>query len=177
MKHVLSLIGLLLLTSCGSAENKIDPKNGLVHRSAGEQTVVMSLRVLVEQDEVRTIGIVVSNPAQVPIQSIRAWVRFDPETMTVQDLTITDARFILFAPGERTIDQEKGMVRLGGAVHEPIDDEEVLFATFTLRSSSSEAPVFAFYDWRAEGDGHTAVLSLTEDVATNILTAPPSIEL
>jgi len=176
MKHVLSLIGLLILASCGSAENQVAPDNGLVHRSAGEQTVVMSLRILVEQEEERTVGIVVSNPAQVPIQSIRAWVRFDPETVTVQDLTIADDRFILFAPGERTIDQEEGMIRLGGAVSEPIDDEEILFATFIVRSLDEDT-FLTFYDWRTEGDGHTAVLSLSEETVTNILIAPSSLEL
>ena len=176
MKYFLSLIGLLLLISCGEAEDQSVQDNGLLHGSAAEQTVSMMLRVLEEDGEEKTLGIVVENPMQEPIQSIRAWIRFDPESISVRDLTVVDGRFILFAPGERTIDTVGGMVKLGGAVTKPVTDKEILFATFIVRSLDEDI-VLTFYDWRAEGNGHVAVLSMKDNTVKNILIAPSSLEL
>ena len=170
------MLGILLITSCSSGTP--DPDNALQHGAAKEDlSARLVLRVLKDQGQVKKVGVIVLNPAGAPIQSIRSWVRFDSAALQVKDLAIEDGRFSLFAPGEREIDLAEGFVKLGGAVRKPLHDKEILFASFTIRSPSKEAPVLSFYDWKAEGDGHTAVLSLHEKSIVNILHAPPSIEL
>ena len=173
------LTGILFLSSCaggGGAETR------LKHEAVPESlTTTIALRVLESTGQVRKIGVVVLNPAAVPVQSIRAWVHFDPSQMRAHTLAIADGRFVLFAPGEREIDPMLGFVKIGGAVREPIRDTEILLATFTVQASPSreaERPVLAFYDWQAEGAGHTAVLSLGEQqYVTNTVRAPSSLDL
>ena len=121
------LIGTLLLLSSCALRGAGNPENALQHSAAAEVlTARMALRILEEQGETKTVGIVVQNPARVPIQSVRAWVRFDPEVLSVRDLVVADSRFILFPPGERTIDSEEGFLKFGGAVSNPISDPELL---------------------------------------------------
>ncbi len=173
------LIGVLLLSSCTQATTRVDPENALLHSAAAEVlTARMALRILEEQGDMRTVGIVVLNPAGTAIQSVRAWVRFDPEALLVQDLVVQENRFVLFAPGERTVDRQEGFVKFGGAVKNPLSDPELLLATFTVRLLAEDGgfdrPVLSFYDWRSEGDGHTAVLSLSENLGVLNIVQPPS---
>lgn len=176
MKKILPMIGvLLLLSSCAREPSK---DRALKHDSAPETlSAGMSMRVLEENGERKKVAIVVQNPALVPVQSVRAWVRFDPLLIDVRDLTVEDGRFILFAPGERTIDSAEGFVKIGAAVRTAITDPLITLATFTVTTHKGEKPVLTFYDWKDQGDGHTAVLSIVQGNAMNILHAPPSIEL
>lgn len=183
MRTALLTIGCLALflgTACAPAGRQPEPSSSLRHAPSPEAlTATMELRTLREERGVHTIGIVITNPEGVPIQSVRSWVRFDPLTVNVQNLSIADDRFVLFAPGERTVDTTLGLVKIGTAAREPIRDTEILVATFTVRVSArgAEAPVLAFYDWRAEGDGHTAVLSLSRGGVANVAEAPRSLAL
>jgi len=178
MKRFLIIIGLILLTSCG-AEKKQSNNNELKHAVALDSlTARLELRLMQKIQGVSTIGIVIHNPSRAPIQSVRSWVQFDPSAMRIRDLGIVESRFALFAPGERMIDSSEGFVKLGAAAQTPITDEEIVFATFTVRLASGDTPsALSFYDWREEGNGHTAVLLLEEDAVTNILRLPTALSL
>ena len=177
------LLGLLLLlTSCVGGGN--DTEDALRHPAAAETlTAKISLKVLEEHGGTRKIGIVVLNPAEVPIRSVRAWVRFDPTLLHVRDFTVTDPRFSLFAPGERSVDHREGFVKFGGAAVSLLSDRELLLATFVVELQTEDGrydrPILSFYDWRSEGDGHTAVLSLPSPQKTvlNIVQPPFSLPL
>lgn len=179
MRKTFSLIGLLLLTSCGGGMSRTSSDSGMKHGAAAEDlTAHMELRIIEEKEQEWTLGIFIENPQEIPIQSIRSWVQFDPETLHVKDLSIADSRFSLFAPGERTIDLAEGLIKLGAAALRPIHDTEIFFASFSVRAPAlSEKPIISFYDWRADGEGHTAVLTLSEDAVLNVLNIPPSLKL
>jgi hypothetical protein len=174
------LVGLLLLTSCSVPGRKIEDENALLHSAAAEIfSARIALRVLEENGDTKKIGIVVFNPLQAPIQSVRAWVSFDPHLLLLDDLAIEDSRFVLFPPGERTIDTDLGYLKFGGAVTSPLSERELLVATFTVRTINDDGtydrPLLSFYDWRAEGDGHTAVLSFEEEEKKVLnIVQPPS---
>ena len=178
MKRILIIFGLLLLTSCG-AEKEQSSGSTLKHSTAPDTlSARLELRLLEERQGTSTIGIVIHNPERVPVQSVRSWIQFNPSSMRVQNLGIVESRFALFAPGERTIDRREGFVKLGAAAQSPITDEEIVFATFTVRADSGDVPsALSFYDWREEGNGHTAVLSLKEDSVQNIVRLPSSLPL
>ena len=181
MRRFSILIGLLVLSACSSAGRMPEPGNSLQHPVAPENlTARIVLRVLEERGIVRKIGVVILNPQRVPIQSVRAWVQFDPAVIRDQNLSIEDGRFSLFAPGERTIESHQGFVKIGGAVQEPVRDTEILFATFMVRVPpipGGTRPTLSFHDWRPEGDGHTAVLSLGTPTIVNVLRPPTSFQL
>lgn len=167
---------LLLLLSCSSG-NGPDADQSLGHGVAPEDlSARMALRVIDDQGQKKMMAIVLHNPEHIPVQSVRAWVRFDPASLSLNDLTIEDGRFALFAPGEREIDSMEGFVKIGAAARMPIRDPFLTLATFTMESSESD-PVLSFYDWRENGDGHTAVLTISEEGIQNILQTPPLIEL
>jgi hypothetical protein len=172
MKRFLLLTGLLLLSSCRVGESGKE----LAHGVAGDvRTARLSIELLGEEEGEWRVGIALENPAEVPVQSIRSWIQFDAARLGISDLHIEDGRFVLFAPGEKVIEDE-GFIQLGGAVREVITDKNLLFASFRVRERSgrkSGTPTFlSFYDWRAEGNGHTAVLSLGSHGAVNIIEAP-----
>lgn len=177
------LLGILLLslTSCSGSQGSEDLSGQLKPAAPVESlTARMALRVLHEDGSQQKIGMVVLNPEEVPIQSVRAWVQYDTEQLEVRDLTVEDGRFILFAPGERMIDPERGLLKLGTAVSHSLRDREILVASFVVQRKGrveGEKPVINFYDWRAEGEGHTAVLSVQNGVARNILQHPLSLAL
>lgn len=176
------LLGLLLLTSCtqGGGDRA---ENALLHSAAAETlTATMHLKVLEEHGGMRKIAVVVLNPAEVPIRSVRAWVRFDPGMLQIENFTVEDSRFVLFAPGEFEIDPLEGFVKFGGAAEAPLVDRELLLATFTVRilqeNGRYQRPLLSFYDWRGTGDGHTAILSLPSPQSVlNILKPPSSLSL
>ncbi len=173
MRTLLSIIGILTLVSCGFGREP-NPDNALSHSAAPTMhTARMVLRVLEDRGTEKKLGIVVQNPGRVPIQSVRSWVRFDPEAADISDLAIEQGDLVLFAPGERMINQAEGFVQIGAAARTPIRDDVFTVASFTVRGT----PVLTFYDWRPEGDGHSALLSLQEGDVTNILASPPSIEV
>ena len=176
MKRFLTITGLLLLVACGR-QASTNGDQELKHAVAPDTlSARLELRILEKNAGKATIGIVIINPERVPIQSVRSWVKFDPLTMRVQDLGIVERRFALFAPGERTIDRREGFIKLGAAAKQPVADDEILFATFSVRADHTPVAL-TFYDWREEGDGHTALLSLSEDAIVNIVRAPSSIAL
>jgi hypothetical protein len=159
-------------------EKKPNPENRLRHNvSAEDLTATMQLRVIESDEENMTIGIVVKNPNNVPIQSIRSWVRYGEDGVSAKSLEIIDERFSLFAPGEQEIDGQKGIVKIGAAASEAVTDEEILFATFNLNVKEGSRIVLAFHNWQAEGDGHTAVISWEENAIKHVLQAPSSLEL
>ena len=166
----------LLLLSCSSG-NGPNADRSLSHSVApASLSARMALRVIEDDGEKKIMAIVIHNPEHIPVQSVRAWVRFDPASLSLNDLAIQDGRFALFAPGERDIDSAEGFVKIGAAARSPINDPFLTLATFTVESSESD-PVLSFYDWREDGDGHTAVLTISEDGIKNILQTPPLIEL
>ena len=152
--------------------------NRLIHNVAVEDLTVSMKLVVVESDgENMTIGIEVLNPNNVPIQSIRSWVRYGEVGVTAEDLEIKDKRFSLFAPGEQEIDEEKGIVKIGVAANESVLDEEILFATFKLKVQKGKHAMLSFHNWKAAGDGHTAVISWEDNTIKHVLQAPSSLEL
>lgn len=167
---------LFLLMSC-SSDNGSNSDRSLSHSVAPENlSARMALRVIDDQGERKTMAIIIHNPEHIPVQSVRAWVRFDPASVFLSDLAMQDGRFTLFAPGERDIDPVEGFVKIGAAVRSPIRDSFFTIATFTMESAEAD-PVLSFYDWREDGDGHTAVLTISEEGIRNILQTPPLIEL
>lgn len=180
------LLGILALSSCTGAGDS-SKENALLHPAAAEiLTAELSLRILAEKGATRTVGIVLRNPAEVPVQSVRAWVTFDPKTLFIDNFVVEDGRFSLFAPGEHDIDLKEGFVKFGGAVGAPMTDRETVLASFTvhLPKKPTGPLLLTFHDWQADGSGHTAVLSLPGKVSDatplgvlNIVQPPSSLAL
>lgn len=164
-------LSLMLLASCASSDTPAGDNGegetgtqALLHRTAPSTLAVdLHLRVLDHGGGRTVVGIVVRNARRRAIQSVRSWIQFDPRVATVEDLTILDQRFSLSPPGEREIAATEGMVRLGVATPSAVQDEELLLASLAIIPRSRWRGVrLTFYDWRADGEGHTAVLSVND---------------
>lgn len=180
MKRLFLLPGFLLLLSCAAGQGNDERFS---HGVAPDTlTAHLSLEALSKEESGQRIGIVLRNPAALPVQSIRSWMRFDPALVAISDLRIEDGRFSLFAPKERQVNETTGFLQLGGAARIAIAEERILFASFHVertsgRTRETSPVILSFYDWKAEGNGHTAVLSLGSHGAVNIIEAPSSLPL
>ena len=86
---------VLLLLSCSSG-NGPNTDRSLSHSVAPESlSARMALRVIEDDGEKKIMAIVIHNPEHIPVQSVRAWVRFDPASLSLNDLAIQDGRFAL----------------------------------------------------------------------------------
>lgn len=181
-KSVLKSVALLgvvgvLLASCTSST---DPEGESLKHSAAPDAfpVVLRMRVLDVSGNKRTVGIELKNPEGVPVHAIRSWIRFNTDDVELSNLQVHDQRLALFAPGENDIDEEAGLLKIGAALPELLIDRTVLVATFTATIiGSNNAPVLAFHDWLAEGDGHAAVLTLKDGNAVQVLQNPSPLQL
>lgn len=176
MKTLISIAGLLLVTllvGCTSGSG-----DQMIHSVAPDElTAKMQLVVISERGSEKEIGIVVQNPENHPVQSVRAWVKFDSASVQVTDLSLDEERLSLTAPGEMEIDSEEGFVKIGVASASPLREGVLNVASFRAKVVGQESPILTFYDWREGGDGHVAVLTLSEGKAVNVLKTPSSISL
>jgi|GEM_PF-1761638 hypothetical protein len=174
---VFSMISVIL-SSCDSEDGANVSRHGLKHGVAADM-LTANIEFVINSDNSNsgTIDIVVKNLQSRPIQSARSWVRFDPNTVSVSNLILRDTRFSLFAPNEQEIDRKNGFIKFGGAALEAITDEEIILMSFDYKKIGSEDSILTFYDWKAEGDGHTAVVILSGNTPMNILQVPSHITL
>jgi hypothetical protein len=172
------LLTAFLLSSCTEVPPKRVDRTILLRTQGNELRASLTLKVLEEEGPRRTVGMVLTNSEGIPLRSVRAWVRFDPSLLSLADLMIVEPRWVLFAPGEREVDAEAGLLRLGGAFREPVSDQELLLATFTVLLLREEREgTLTFDDWRPDGEGHTAVLSLEGNILENVLQEPSPLVL
>ena len=176
VKTLLSVTGLFLITilvGCTSGSG-----DEMLHSVAPDDlTAEMRLVVLSDRGSEKEIGIVIQNPDNYPIQSVRAWVKFDSSAVSITNLSQDEERLSLTAPGEMEIDSEEGFVKIGVASASPLREGVLNVASFKVRVIG-ESPILTFHDWREDGTGHVAVLMINEEgKAVNVLSAPSSISL
>ncbi len=91
------------------------------------------------------------------IQEVRSWVKYDPFILEARSVDLTTAIQAPF-PGEQTIDQSIGMIKIGGEVRGLLAKNNVTIARVTLRvlKDTSETSI-AFSGFLPTGLGQVAV--------------------
>ena len=127
----------------------------------------------IDQNE-EDITILLSNPSQIKIQSVRTWISFPPGTLQVSDLKINDDIFDLLAPGELNIDSINGLVKIGAASTSGTEAGSLFVASFKAKNISNNSVPITCYNFNSTTDSKCLVLGAD---ATNILKEPQSVLL
>lgn len=172
-RTVSSLAVAILLVGCAAGG---DDSRSLLKDDENEvPSAELSLRVLEKfTDGTFRVGIVISNPHRESITSVRSWVSFQPAALAVDALRIEDERFSLVAPGEWEVAEGDGLMKIGLATPEPVRDGEILLASFRAAADPELRSPLTFYDWRADGKGHTTVLKVKVNGDVTPLLLPPT---
>jgi hypothetical protein len=125
--------------------------------------------------ESKKFAIVIVNPSQSEVQSVESWLQFDPNVLTISDLSATNSAFSLAAPGEFEVDSTTGSVKIGRAAPgAPAVQQKIVVAEFTVTAKkNTEGTQISFLDFRNSGMGKTAVVSNQNMEPVNILWTEP----
>ncbi len=111
--------------------------------------------------ETLDIDLVVQNPGERPISSIRTWLTYDPDVLEGTDITINDIAFPEITPGEEDFSAEDGYVKIQvSAIDDAIPTDywiHVARIQFTVKKEISPGTVMNFHD--VQPNGHTVIMS------------------
>lgn len=161
---------MLLLSGCGS-ETSIDAPD-LRQKVESERTlekdVSFSLETVSESADTVIVRILLQNPSQQNLVSLRSWLTFPAGMLEGKEMTLAKNSFFqLTAPGENTFDNVLGMAKIGIALDENFSDETTEVATVSfLKKQEGTAPV-SFFD--AHAKGHTDALISFEGELRSVL--------
>ena len=117
------------------------------------------------------MDIILQNPGKLAVQRVRAWLSFDPESVTGIDVT-PGKDFPVPVPGEVSFDDATGTVKIGvvrqgqGATGAVLTVARV---RLQAKKAASSTPL-SFYDRKADTTGHT--YALTAGSTQNIVQGP-----
>ncbi len=122
------------------------------------------------------VDIVLKNPSQQNVISVRSWLSYDPMALEATALETRDSVFNLAAPGEDDISASEGKVKVGRSnISGGVSDVEVKVATvhFKVKSALAGKTSISFYDYQVSELGHTSVNIIDGGFPLNILGKSP----
>ena len=130
----------------------------------------------VSQGQEFTVDIMLKNPSQQNVISVRSWLSYDPMALQATALDTKDSVFNLAAPGEDDISASEGKVKIGRSnISGGVSDTEVKVATvhFQVQSALVGKTTLSFYDYQVSELGHTSVNIIDGGFPLNILGKEP----
>ncbi len=128
-----------------------------------------------------TVDIVLKNPSQQSVISVRSWLTYDPAKVQAVNIDSSDSSFTLAAPGEDQISHEEGRVKIGRSnITGGVTESETTVATvrFKVLEAYESTAAIGFYDYQSSELGHTSVNIIEEGFPSNILKeAPESVDI
>ncbi|MBI5414923.1 hypothetical protein HZA38_05425 [Candidatus Peregrinibacteria bacterium] len=175
MKRFLAALSIVSLVVFGSGCALLPKKNtsgdALIKLIEAERNlkkdVSLTLQTLSNTAETSEVEILLKNPSLQKIESVRAWVNFPPKIVEGKNIAFAE-NIVLAAPGEDTIDNENGIVKIGVSLDPQKNSaSEISLGKITFSKKSSETVALSFFDART--DGHTFVLIEYNGDLRNIL--------
>lgn len=130
----------------------------------------------VSQGQEFTVDIMLKNPSQQKVISVRSWLSYDPMALQATALETKDSVFNLSAPGEDDISASEGKIKIGRSnISGGVSDAEVKVATvhFQVQSATAGKTTLSFYDYQVSELGHTSVNIIDEGFPLNIMGKEP----
>ena len=127
-----------------------------------------------ETDTSVTIDVIIKNPTQAPLTSIRAFVAYNTKALQGKTVVINDdSPFHLTAPGEDDFDTDLGIAKIGVSTTElqTANDKEIAIATLIFDKKENTTTALDFFDVR-DGGGTYVLMSTGDQGQVNILTQP-----
>lgn len=122
------------------------------------------------------VDIVLKNPNQNNIISVRSWLDFDSSVLEAVSIDSSKSKFTLVAPGEDFVSNTDEKVKIGRSnISGGVKDLETTVATvkFKVISNSKLNSSIDFYDYQVSELGHTSVNIIDQNFPLNILSNKP----
>lgn len=123
-----------------------------------------------------TVDVMLKNPSQQNVISVRSWLSYDPMLLQATALETKDSVFNLAAPGEDNISAAEGKVKIGRSnISGGVTDAEVKVATvhFMVQGALAAKATLSFFDYQVSELGHTSVNIIDGGFPLNILGKEP----
>ncbi|MBN2095999.1 hypothetical protein JW752_01215 [Candidatus Peregrinibacteria bacterium] len=135
----------------------------------------------VKSGEEFTVDIVLKNPSQQSVISVRSWLTYDKAKLEAVNIDSSASSFTLAAPGEDQVSQGEGKVKIGRSnIAGGVKEAETTVATvrFKVLEAYEATTAISFYDYQASELGHTSVNIIDQGFPANILfKAPDSLQV
>jgi len=102
------------------------------------------------------------NPEQKQLYSAEAWLSFNPGHLKFKDVRYSQS-FALPAPYTAPLDPQQGLLRLGAATLEPVDDFRIKFAELVLEKQKG-ATFIDFFDPERRASANTMLSGTPYDL-------------
>lgn len=137
-----------------------------------QKKVKLQLKKIVENEKEVAVKIMLYNPDQAKIVSLRSFIAYNPDILTGDQIIINqNSAFDLIAPNEDSFDNFMGVAKIGlSTTKEFIDDIEVEIAQVSFARNSKRFTTLDFFD--ARDNGHTEVLGHFSGHLINLLSPP-----
>lgn len=182
---------LVLLSSCGRTNPVVSQNNGnstslqqmIEQQKEQEKTTSLTLqteKTTLQGGDMFVVHVVLDNPKNEEIDSVRSWLTFDPTKVQVVALDETKSDFDLAMSDEKMFDNQKGIIAIGRSSTniKKASSLIVMDISFQTLSLTSEAiTAIDFYNYTPDTNGHTGVYHLVGDTPYNILKEPQNTSL
>ncbi len=173
------------LTACTQipVKSEIEEKNNVPpelleavkNAKESEKIVELSLKETKNSDQELELEIILKNPKNAKINSLRSFLAFNPETIEGAEININEEleEKILIAPNENNFDNQNGVMKLGFSFKEEIlNTKEIKIASIKFNKLKQDIIMIDFYN--AQKGGHTEVLGIFNGHVKNLLKKPAS---
>ncbi len=123
-----------------------------------------------------TVDVVLKNPGQQNVISVRSWLNYDPAILEALNVDSSASSFTLSAPGEDTISAGEGRVKIGRSnITGGVNDIETTVVTvrFRVLGAYEGNTTISFYDYQVSELGHTSINIIDQGFPVNILGEEP----
>ncbi|OIO52086.1 hypothetical protein COT40_02040 [Candidatus Peregrinibacteria bacterium CG08_land_8_20_14_0_20_41_10] len=134
-------------------------------------------RVIYHSADSFTVKIILNNPGQISLASVRSWLTYDPLKLEAQRIDTQNSIFEIVTPGENTFNQTQGIVQIGRGALQNINQINSLVAEiiFKVKPLSTETiSTLDFYDFTGGINGHTTVATVENGAIKTLLAKPSS---
>jgi len=122
------------------------------------------------------VTVMLNNPGQQRVISVRSWLEYDPDRLQVVSIDTQNSPFSLSAPGENEFSAAEGLVKIGrsnisGGFSEA--QATVAIIRFKVIGASVARATVSPYNFQTSELGHTSVNIIDQGFPVNILSARP----
>lgn len=111
------------------------------------------------------IDVVLTTDKPKDVRSVRSWLKYDPASLEARSIEIMQSVLPQAIPGESTIDDRSGIIKIGAGTQNGIGSGETVVARVTFRVISVQAASeISFVDFRPDGSGTTSVASQSAEM-------------
>jgi len=148
-----------------------------VSAQTGDSEIILSPSlVAANANQDFTVDVVLKNPSQQNIISVRSWLKYDSTVLEGVSVDTNNSKFTLSAPGEDNVSANEGLIKIGRSnIEGGATDAKTTVATvhFRVKTTNPITTIISPYDYQVTELGHTNVNIIEQGFPLNILATEP----